>query len=162
MVYRLWAEWREPGRIVEYCQQEWGKEVSEELIRKVCRTRVGKLMVERFRMEFLQSVRDVPIANKRVRLDALEATRVKLQEMIEMLTTVNEGDRHDLLMCMRRMNETICVAREEMEARPTIVNQIGQVNQYSGLSDDEIMQRREKIIEKIRSGTGLLTVEEVG
>ena len=115
-------------------------------------------MVARFREEFLSAVKEVPIANKRVRMDALEATRLALTGMMEKLVSPSEGgmsseERHEMLMCMRRMNETLCVAREEMEAKPLLIQQFN-VSQYSGMSDEEVALRRVELVEKIRGSTG--------
>ena len=160
-VYRCIAEYLLPMDIQRMVKENYGVEVTTATIWAVSRAQKAKPHIEKFREEYMQKIKSVPIANKRIRLDDLEKTRVKLAEMIESNPLKTKSDKAEFLMCTRRLNETVCVAREEMERKPLMVQQLS-FSDYSSLTDEELQQRKRDIIEKeIRQGrTG--GVGEVG
>ena len=148
MVYRLYAEWRSPVKIRDNMKSKYGVEISETSISSICRTDSAESHVNRYRELFLAKIKEVPIANKRIRLDELEQSRQLLLDMVEKLDINDKNDRVELSMLIRRMNETLCVAREEMEAKPLLMQQIN-ISQFSGMSDEELERKKEELIMKI-------------
>ena len=151
-VYRCFAEYMSSTDIKRLLMENYKIELNIDTIMTIGRANKAKAHIEKFREEYMQKIKSVPIANKRIRLDDLEKTRIKLAEMIEGNPLKTKSDKAEFLMCTRRLNETVCVAREEMERKPLMVQQMS-FSDYSSLTDEELQQRKRDIIEKeFRSG----------
>ena len=146
-VYRCHAEYLMPLDIKRMLTENYGVVITTATIGTICRANKAKAHIEKFREEYMQKIKSVPIANKRIRLDDIEKTRVKLVELINSNPLKTKGDKAEFLMCSRRLNETVCVAREEMERKPLMVQQLS-LSDYSSLTDEELQQRKRDIIEK--------------
>ena len=149
LVYRLWAEFKSPAKVSSWLQQETGVSLSPSSIKSICSNPEAMMLVQKFRDEFLMKVKEVPIANKRIRLEELESNRLEINEMKELVDIDKSSGRGEKLMMQRRMNETVCAAREEIEGKPLIMQQFN-FSQYSSLSDEELQKRKEELLVKAK------------
>ena len=149
MIYRLYAEFKSPKKVSLLTQEQFGILVNPAMIKSICSTLEAMVEVQKLRDEFLMKVKEVPIANKRVRLESLQKTINENEELRESVDTSTADGRGELSMIQRRNNETLCVAREEIEGKPLIMQQFN-FSQYSSWSDEELQKRKEKLISKAR------------
>ena len=103
-----------------------------------------------FRMEFLKMVKEIPIANKKVRLDDLESIRQRLMFIIHNVHLErSESNISKFLMVSKRLIEVIDLARNEMEQRPGVAIGIGLgQGEMSDISDENIKKERDELLRK--------------
>lgn len=155
MVYRLYAEFKSPAKVRGLLASEYNINVSDQFIHQICKSTSGMPFVQKFRDEFLMRVKDVPIANKRVRLEELDKNRVELNDLRELPPTDTAEGRNERSMLMRRINETVCAAREEVEGKPLLMQQFN-ISANSHLTDEELNKRINELTSK---ASGLKTIE---
>lgn len=148
-LYRCKAEGYTKPATLKLLKEQYNVDYSEGAFWLTVNTKKAKFWIEKFRETELQRIKDVPIAHKKVRLIDLEKTRTKLSDLIDTMDVKKKSDRQELLMMMRRLNETICVGREEMEAKPLILQQLN-YNDFRDLTDDELQKRRDALLAKAK------------
>lgn len=121
--------------------------------------------VAKFRIEFLKSVKEIPIAQKAVRLDDLEKMRQRLSH-IAFNCHVDRSPKElsKFLMASKRLIEIIELARNEMEQRPGVAIGIG-INQgdLGDLTDEQLKNERDELLRKTRNAIkrGITASDEV-
>ena len=164
LVFRLWAEGWGAVDIVREVLDQYKIKTTRQTVCEICKKENNQIFIDEFRERYFASIKMVPIANKRIRLDALDRNRVLLLKMMDQLCRhrtglpQTENTRAQVLMIMKRLNETVCVAREEIEGKSHIIQQIN-VGNYSGLSDAELQRRKDDIIAK---ATGTYQARDLG
>ena len=113
----------------------------------MCRKPEAMVYINKFRDEFLMKIKEVPIANKRVRLEMLQKTIDENEELREVVDKSTVTGRKELSLIHRRNNETLCVAREEIEGKPAVMQQFN-FSLYGNLTDEELQKRKDEIINK--------------
>ena len=104
----------------------------------------NKPFIDDFRRSYMARVMDVPIANKRIRLDDLETARLRL---LGELKNIAEGEISKMSNVIRRLVEVLERAQNEMEQRPIYLAQIvSGYNSYGRLSDEELYEKREQLL----------------
>jgi hypothetical protein len=107
--------------------------------------------VSKFRVEFLKSVKNIPISQKVVRLDDLEKIR---QSLMFILTSCrpeqNAREFSKLNIVTRRIIEIMEIARSEMENRSGIAINITPQGELSELSDEQLKAARDELLRKAR------------
>jgi hypothetical protein len=107
--------------------------------------------VSKFRMEFLKTIKEIPISDKKVRLDDLERLRQRLMNLINNCQ-LNRSHPKDITLFMaasRRVIEIIEIARNEMEQHPGLSIGIGLTQgDLSELSDDDLKNKRDELIKR--------------
>ena len=146
-VYRCHAEYLMGHEIKRMLTEHYGVVITVATITTICRAQKAKAHIEKFREAYMQKIKDVPIANKRIRMDDLEKARVKLGEMMSGNPCKTKGDKAEYRSCIKHLNETFCVALNEMERKPLMLQQM-MVSDYSNLTDEELQERKREIIEK--------------
>ena len=147
LIYRLHAEGFSEDQIQEEMKVNQGIDIPGTTLHLAIAAKKARPYIEKFKEDYLAKVKAVPIANKRIRLDDLETTRLKLQKMIEKTPIETKQQRAELLMMMRRLNETICVARDEMENKPMMIQQVS-VSELRDFSDEALQKRKDELIGK--------------
>ena len=71
--------------------------------------------VGKFRQEFLKDVKEIAIADKRIRLYDLEALRQRLSTLIINIKIERAGSEEKFFRFSKRLMEVLDMAREEME-----------------------------------------------
>ena len=144
---RLYAEGLTAGEVVREIKSTYDIDYAEASLKSTVKSKKWQATIERFREEYMSKVKSVPIANKRVRIDDLEGVRNKILKCIKDNPLKTKSDKAEFLMMTRRLNETLCVGREEMEAKPFMVQQLS-IGAFSSMSDKEIQERKEVLIAK--------------
>lgn len=104
----------------------------------------NKAFIDDFRRGYMARVMDVPVANKRIRLDDLETARVRL---LAELAKIPQGEISKFSNVIRRLVEVLERAQNEMEQRPIYLAQIvSGYNSYGRLSDEELYEKREQLL----------------
>lgn len=155
---RLFAEGCTQGEVAKEVFDQYGIECHPKSLWQKSKSKKWQPYYDRFREDYLARVKAVPIAHKRIRIDDLEKSRQKLLEMIDKGNIDSKQSRNEMLMIIRRLNETICVAREEMENKPQMIQQVS-VGAFSSLSDEELQKRKEMLIAK---ATGTHQARDIG
>lgn len=146
-ILRNHAEGYDAEKISVDIQAKLKLRLSKTLISSLCSLPQNKIYIEQFRAEYLSRVKEVPIANKRCRIDDLQRMRNELFEAAKQLDVTEKQGRMELLMIFRRVNEIICVAREEMEGKAGVLNQIN-ITELTNMSDDELQRRKDVLVAK--------------
>ena len=147
MLCRMHVDGHNSREICDAIKREYNIDYSQGSVSYRLRAKRAQPYLERFREEYLTKVKQVPIAHKRIRIDDLEKTRIKLGRLIDKMPVQTKLQRDELLRAMRLLNETLCVAREEMEKKPEMVQQIS-LSSFSNLTDQELQKRKEALIAK--------------
>jgi len=106
--------------------------------------------ISKYRLEFLKNVKDIPVADKKVRLDDLENMRMRLRGILNSCH-LERGDKNfnKFLTVTRRLIEILDMARNEMEPRNGINIGIGLGQGEMGeLTDEQLQAERDELIRK--------------
>lgn len=136
-VLQMYAEGRSYTEIGEVCELSYA-------VVKGLTTEVGnKQFVDQFRKNYMARVMEVPVANKRIRLDELEGLRVKVAKLLE-------GAGENVSVVCKLVREMLGVlerAQNEMEVRPLLLAQIvAGYNEFGALSDEKLYERRMELL----------------
>lgn len=145
-VFRMYAEGVGPQEISKFIKENWGITYQPDSVSSVVKTERAKPYLKQFKEEYLNRVKEVPIANKRIRVDDLEKVRVKLMKLLNENTCETKAQREEFRFLCRTLNDTIINAREEMEKKPFINLGLGD---FSDKSDDELIAERNDILKKV-------------
>lgn len=122
--------------------------------------------VSQFRLAFLKDIKQIPISEKKVRLDDLEKLRQRLMYIVNNLNLERSTkDISKFLAVSKRAIEVIDTARNEMEQRPGLsigINTGG--DDLSELTDEQLQQQRSEILSRARHALNPRTppVDEAG
>lgn len=104
----------------------------------------NKPFIDDFRRGYMARVMEVPVANKRIRLDDLEEGRLRL---LSELRLIPEGKITDACKIIRNLVEVLERAQNEMEQRPIVLAQIvSGYNEFGRLSDAELYEKRQELL----------------
>ena len=118
-------------------------------IKQTCNAKKYQSIVEQFRNSYLAKVKEVPIANKRYRLEDAEMMRQKVLKQIDKLGTPDKKtDKLLLVTLMGELRRINAEAREEMEKKPQLVQQA--VINMGEMSDEQLFKHRDSLIREYR------------
>lgn len=140
--------------ISAFIKSTWGIDYTPNGILAMTKTKKHEPYLTKCRDEYQKKIKDVPIANKRTRIDDLENIRVKVMKALNENHLENKGQREEFRQLVRTLNDVIINAREEMEKKPNLVPIMG-LGDFSDKSDDELIAERDEILkaaEKLISG----------
>jgi anaerobic glycerol-3-phosphate dehydrogenase len=143
-VVRFHAENKPIADIVSYIREEWGIDYTAKSVVRLSGRNKFQKDYKKFREDFLRKVKDVPIANKRVRIDDLEKVRLKTMEFIKLNDGSTKEKREEFRYLVRTLNDIIINAREEMEKKPFLI--AGILGEYSDKTDEELIAERDEIL----------------
>ena len=108
--------------------------------------------IARFQLEFLKSVQEIPLSEKKVRLHDLDNLRQRLMYIINNCHFEHgEKNINRFLNVSRRAIEVLQMARDEMEPKHGISIGIGLgQGEMSDLSDREVQKERDELLEKFQ------------
>lgn len=155
LALRMYGEGYRYADIQRQLKIDFGISLHHESIRSTCDAKINKPFIEKFRTAYLSRVSEVPIANKRVRIDDLEKVREKILRVIEKNPLQTQKQRNEFLAFSSRLVAVVQQAREETEKRPEIMNNFSLVNEFSSLSDDELRQTRDELLAKVQKSLQL-------
>lgn len=156
-ILKAHAEFNTPQVIQKMLLEEFGPDngvacpsyyfnQSEIRIKKLVNLPDNRVVVAAYRGGYLNRIKDVPVANKRVRLDDMEEVR---ERMVEAIRATEPGQVKELVMVAKGLNETLANAREELEGKSIVLNQMNIIGDFSDKSDDELIDRRDELIRKV-------------
>ena len=133
-VCNMLAQYKKTPEIKELAKKEHGITLSTQVI---CGYRNrNKELINKLRESFLQTIIEVPIAQKRVRLERAEELYDVSQEL---------KGRDKVLTSLSCLKE----AREEVEGKGAGSVTFQQFNQYNQLTDEELKDKLREVEEKI-------------
>jgi hypothetical protein len=135
LICNLIAQYKKPKQIQLLLDEEYGLKVRLNRIREF--NDKEQQLISNLRERFLTTISEVPIAQKRVRLDREE-------QLYEVAGQIKETkDQIDTKL------KCLASAREEVEGRGTQSVTFAQYNQYNQLSDTELQDKLKEIELKI-------------
>jgi len=151
-VLRMHAEGIGSTEITKEIKKRFDISIYPSSIIHTCNSKCNEPHIKAFRESYLAKVKSVPIANKRYRMDDLEKERKRLNVIIEKNPLKTRADKSLYLQCTAELRRIIDTAREEMEKKPHLFQNVnvamGEVN------DTTLEHRRQELIGKLRRTLG--------
>ena len=119
--------------VKKYMHREYAIVLNMQVIKSLRDTRKWQPIIARFRKDWLQEVNNVPLANRRVRLEYYQEIFTKCME------------KNKFANAMSALNS----AREEMDERKLGSTQYT-LNYISQMSDEELLKKKDEIIKRIK------------
>lgn len=124
--------------------------------------------VAKFRTEFLKNIREIPIAEKKVRLDDMEKLRQRLMHII-INCHLEKGQRGAkevarFIQATKCLKDILELARGEMENRPELAKDLNKKEEeLSDFTDEQLKEQREELIRKAQRivDGGAIKVDEI-
>lgn len=140
-VCRWLGEFTPPQRIPDLIKREFGKRVAHHYGYEMLTRKKWQPLIDRHRQDWLVKIMDVPLANKKVRLQ-------ELQRLWDNATRPNANPEKQEYRILRILEK----ARLEMEEKKSDQTTyfFGQFN-YANASDDELLQRRAELVKRIEA-----------
>lgn len=149
---RLHAEGVLPHVIQKELISKFKIKMDSKSINDTCTAKCYQSSYKAFRDSFLVKVKEVPLANKRIRLADKEIIRIKLMKHINSNTLRTKADRAEFLAFAFRLNQIGAEAREEMEKKPQLFQNV--VINREDVSDENLHKRKQELLRKFRSSVG--------
>lgn len=146
-IFQSYGEGKDIETIATAIRRKFNLTITPEKLEVLCAHEDNKVYVDRFHDDYMARVKDVPIANKRMRLNDFQLMRDRMFKMAKEIDSSTQEGRKDLLMVFRRINEILCASREEMEGKSNAFTQIN-ITELSSLSDEELQRRKEILVAK--------------
>lgn len=151
LVLRLFAEGIPVTHIVKEVIEQFGITLNPNAIANTCKAKKHQPRIKEFKDKYLAEVRSVPIANKRIRIDDLERERLRLIKLIDKNPRKTKSDVQQYLQLVAEMRRLSEVAREEMEKKPHLFQNV--VLGMGDMSDDALHERKRELLNRYRSST---------
>lgn len=134
-VCNLLAQYKKPREVVELVKKHFDEDISSTSV--YAYYKLNKQKVDKYRSNFVNSIQEVPISHKRIRLE-------REDELYEEAGNISEvGRKIDIrLKCLAN-------AREEVEGGKTGNVTFAQINQYNNYTDEELLNKKKEIEENI-------------
>lgn len=146
MVIRKYAHYQTPQEISEYCKKNFKKPiVSTILIDRYLENEKFKPLFNRFRDEYLKKVSEVPLFNKRCRLDYL-------QKIFD--ENYSSGD-------LKEARQVLSQIREEAEGKGDVSFNFTSINhtEFHNMSNEELDAEYSKSLEQLKNLRQIKTKE---
>lgn len=144
-VYRMYGEYIMPTEIAHFIKSDWQIDYQPASVTALVHTDKARPFINKAREEYLKRVKEVPIANKRIRIEDLEYVRLKLMKLIKDNSVDSKGAKEEFRHQVKTLNEIILNAREEMEKKPFLTIGLGD---FSDKSDEELIAERDEILKQ--------------
>lgn len=109
--------------------------------------------VSQYRINFLKEVKQVPISEKRIRLDDLEKIRQKLSAILgNCHAHRSESELSKFMQVSKILLNVLDLARNEMEQRAGIFTPLGTIrdNELSEMTDEQLNEERKNLIARLQ------------
>lgn len=109
--------------------------------------------INKFRIEFYKTLKDIPVSEKKMRLHDMEKIRMQLVNIMGELNPHRKDDFTKFITCTRQLIGVLDLARSEMEYKPNLAIGIGLGNMgdLHELTDEQLTQQRNELIRKAAS-----------
>lgn len=149
MALRMYGEGHRYADIQRQLKIDFGISLHHESIRSTCDSKVNQPFIEKFRAAYLSRISEVPISNKRIRIDDLEEVRGRILKVIKKNPLETTKQRSEFLALSGRLISVLQQAREETEKRPELMASFT-VDEFSTMSDEELMVKRSELLAKVK------------
>lgn len=136
--------------VVDYIKDTWNISYTVAGLQKLRGSSKYDLAKKRYKEQYLRSIHDVPISNKRIRVDTLEKVRVKLLKMLEDNQCADKSARAEFCSQVKALNEVLVNARDEMEKKINLMPSVGIFGDFGDKTDDELISEREELLAQAR------------
>ena len=133
-ICNLVAQYKKPREIVSLMEEEHDIIIKGALVSRYKNS--NKDLIDKLRSQYLANINDIPIAQKRIRLERADELYDASQEIHTVKDRVDSG-----LKCLKE-------AREETEGKGQSVT-FQQFNQYNQLTDEELEDKLKEIEFKV-------------
>lgn len=147
IILKQMAEGSTPTECVKFIKDTWQIEISSSALSQSYQAKKYESFVKKCKDDYLKKIKDIPIANKRIRVDDLEKVRLKLMKVIEENKCQTKSEKEEFRQMVRTLNDIIINAREEMEKKPNLVPVMG-IGDFSDKSDDALIAERDELIKQ--------------
>lgn len=106
----------------------------------------AKPFVKKFREDYIKRVKDVPVSNKRLRLDDLQYVRDKLIDQIKSNKCDTKIKKDELRKDTRSLCEVIASCRDEIEKKLNVIPGLGIIGDFEDKSDEQLISERDELI----------------
>ena len=155
LVMRMHAEGSDSGQIRREVKLKYDIDASLDVIKAVLVAKKHQPYIKQFKDTYLATVREVPIANKRFRLDDVEKVRKKLLQLLDKNPLKTKSDKTEFLQVTAELRRLLDTAREEMERKPQLISNV--VMNMGDMSDDQLHKRKTDLIRRLRTFDGRRT-----
>ncbi len=152
-IMKMHAEGAPTHKIKVYVQDHCHITLRHEDVWRVIEKPGAKGIINGFKEEYYKRLMEVPICNKRIRVDNLESVRVKVMTAIDENALLDAEQKHEFREDVRTLVGALAAARTEIEGAGMTIKMVGEFN---GKSDDELAARRDEILKQAEK---LITVE---
>lgn len=149
LALRMYGEGYRFADIQRQLKIDFGISLHHESIRSTCDAKVNQPFIEKFRAAYLSRISEVPIANKRIRINDLEEVRDKILKVIKKNPLETTKQRTEFLALSGRLIAVLEQAREETEKKPELMPNFS-VNEFSTMSDEELRASHAELLAKVR------------
>ncbi len=144
---RLHSEFKENKEIVEKYNKKFEANIKESDVDKELNNTENRYLIQQFRNNYLNKIKNVALANKRVRLDDLDYLRNRYLELIRGNMCIDKDERQEFRIMSRALIEVLGAARDEIEGKGITFNQMNvSMGEFDGKSDAELLARRQELI----------------
>ena len=165
-IYKMAGEGFSLQEISNRLKKIWSSRfIRKETIEKILLLPEARKFVNTYRTAFLKTIKEIPIAEKKTRLDDLEKMRQRLEAMMNKCLferAVLEEDK--FLRISSMMIKVLDIARNEMEQHPGVQIGIGiGRGELGDLSDEDLKREREELLRRARViiKQSVATVDEI-
>lgn len=154
-ILRLHAQFAKPEQIRKILVEDFGNSsgspsdyFNHSLIRinkLICEPK-SKMIIATYRAQYLNKIKDVGISHKKVRLEDLDEVRGKMMERIKENKLKDKEEVREFMELVKGLNMTMTSARDEMEGKSIVLNQMNIMGDFGDKSDDELISRRDELI----------------
>ena len=148
LVLRMFAEGMGYADIKREIRDQFNINMACSSIQQTCLAKKYASLVEKLRNTYLAKVKEVPIANKRYRLEDAEKLRKKINGQIDKLKLETKADKQLFIQLSGELRRVNAEAREEMEKKPQLVQQA--ILNMGDMSDDQLFEQKEQLIARYR------------
>ena len=154
LILRAYAEGMTFVDITKMVKEKWDFDLYPKEVMNMVNVESAKLYIKDFHDQYMAKVLEVPIANKRIRIDDHQKNLDILNKRIAEINgqPPEERDDKNLVRMVALSTALKNSVREEMEKRPTVFNNVNV--SMSGMSDEQLQRRKLELIRGIRGFEG--------
>lgn len=153
-VLRMYGEGHNPPDISREVKARFNVDIHRGSVEATCNATKNQPYVKHFRDSYLARVQEVPIANKRIRIDDYQKDMELLNKMIDKIKSIgmdkltNKG-REELSLLIHRKCVLKSEIREEMEKKPHLFQNFN-LGIVGEMNDETLHARKQELIAKFR------------
>jgi len=153
IVLRMHAENHGVPDIVKYLDENKLSRPAVSSIRAFLRNDCHKAEIDKYRRVYYSKINEVPIANKRARLDVIQKVvdtlKITMSKMIKPDGSVKNKEFNKVMTLVKRVDEMLSSAHNEMERKPGLTLELTQNFGDVALTDEELIVEERRVLGKI-------------